>query len=319
MNTTEFAAYINKATSPLKGSIPTVKTYKLSVKERYNGISILDFYCKAMPHISKEIWKEKIESGILTVNGKSVTTDQIVKVGEITQHFTEPQTEPDINTNIKLIEWNVDFIIINKPAPLPMHSGGRFDKNTLVEILSDAFPNENFKLVHRIDANTTGIVVIAKNSTTANKIIAQFKDQSVQKEYLALVEGIINKDSFNLYDSISKTLTPSGGRKISDDGKEANTEIRILKRFQKNNQTLLSVIPHSGRTNQIRIHLANMGHPIVGDKGYKDPAYFKNNPLTYEDDRLFLHAWKISFSHKNKKLSFVADIPKKFDNHYFLL
>jgi len=315
MNVSEFNDCIKKSTNPLPGSLPSVKTYNLSVKQRYNGLSILDFYCKAMPHISKEIWKEKIESGILTVEGKPVKTDRIVKTGEKTKHFTEPQTEPDINTNIELVEWNDDFIIINKPAPLPMHSGGRFDKNTLTEILKTAFPNENFKLVHRIDANTTGIVVIAKNSEAANEIIQQLKDQSVQKEYLALVEGIINKDSFVLEESISKTRTPGGGRKISDDGKEATTKISILKRCRDKDQTLLSVIPHSGRTNQIRIHLANMEHAIVGDKGYKDPAYFKNNPLTYDDDCLFLHAWKLSFSFKNKKRSFKAKIPTKFDDY----
>ena len=242
MTASEFNDCIKKATNPLKGSFHSVKTYKLSVKQRYNGLSILDFYCKAMPHISEEIWKEKIKSGILTVEGKHVKIDRIVKTGEKTKHFTKPQTEPDINTNIELIEWNSDFIVINKPAPLPMHSGGRFDKNTLTEILKTAFPNENFKLVHRIDANTTGLVVIAKNSKAANEIIEQFKDQSVQKEYLALVEGVIKKDSFILKENISKTLTPGGGRKISEEGKEATTKIRILKRYRDKDQTLLSVI-----------------------------------------------------------------------------
>jgi len=317
MNTSEFNDCIKRATVSLPGSIPTVKTYKLSVKERYNGLTILDFYCNAMPNIEWKIWKEKIESGNLTVDGESTKIDKIVKTGEKTKHFTKPQTEPNINTNIELIEWNDDFIVINKPAPLPMHSGGRFDKNTLIEILKTAFPNENFKLAHRIDANTPGIVVIARNSEAANEIIQQFKYQSVQKEYLVLVEGIINENSFILKESISKTLTPGGGRKISEDGKKATTKINILKRYRDKDQTLLSVIPQSGRTNQIRIHLANIGHAIVGDKGYKNPTYFKNNPMTYDGDCLFLHAWKLSISFKNKKRSFTAKTPAKFDDYNF--
>ncbi len=312
MNSSEFKESIKKATNPLKGCIPSIKTYKLSVKQRYNGLSILDFYCKAMPHISKEIWKEKIESGILTIEGKPVKIDRIVKTGEKTSHYTKPQTEPNINTNIELIEWNNDFIVINKPAPLPIHPGGRFEHNSLIEILKIAFREENFKLVHRIDANTTGLVVIARNSITANEIIEQFKKQSVKKEYLVLVEGVLSKKSFTLEEMISKKRTPAGGRKVSKDGKKASTHITILKRYPKKNQTLLSVVPHSGRTNQIRIHLANAGYPIVGDIGYKKSDYFKNNPLTYEEDCLFLHAWKLTFHINNENLLFMAPVPAKF-------
>ena len=317
MNTSEFNIQIKKVINPLPGSIPTVKIYKLSVKERFNGLTILDFYTKAMPHISRNIWQEKIESGKINLKNENVSIDKIVKAGEITQHISEPLIEPNINTNIELIEWNNDFIVLNKPAPLPLHPGGRFDKNSLTEILKIAFPDKSFKIVHRIDANTTGLVVIAKNSKTATDIINQFKNQSIQKEYLALVEGLIKKNAFILNNDISKELTASGGREISDQGKVASTEIKVLKKYPKTNQTLLSVIPHSGRTNQIRIHLANIGHAIVGDKGYKDSAYFKNNPLTYSDDCLYLHAWKLSFTYKNKRQSFVAKISNKFDDYTF--
>lgn len=312
MTISEFSSKIKQVTSPLKGSMPTIKTYKLSVKKRFEGMTILDFYSQAMPNISRKIWKEKILSGNLTLEGKPVKTNRIVKAGEITQHTSQPIIEPHINTNIELIEWNNDFIIINKPAPLPMHPSGRFEHNTLFEILKNAFPEEDFKLVHRIDANTTGIVVIAKNKETANHLTAQFKNQTVQKEYLALVEGIVQTETFTLNKSIGKEITASGGRKVNKSGEVASTTFKVLKKNPKKNQTLLSVIPHSGRTNQIRIHLANIGFPIVGDIGYKDKTYFENNPLTYKEDCLFLHAWKISFLHKNTTQTFIADVPDKF-------
>ena len=313
MNSSKFIDIIQKATNPLSGSIPNIKTYILSVKKRFEGLTILDFYTKAMPHISREVWQKKIELGKIKLKNKNVPIDKIVKAGEITQHISEPLIEPNVSTNIELIECNNDFIVLNKPAPLPLHPGGRFDKNSLTEILKTAFPNESFKIAHRIDANTTGLVVIAKNSRTATEIINQFKSQSIQKEYLALVEGLIEKNNFTLDSDISKELTASGGREISNQGKVASTEIKVLNKYQKTNQTLLSVTPLSGRTNQIRIHLANAGHPIVGDIGYKDPYYFKNNPLTYSEDCLFLHAWKLSFLYQNKKLDFVAKMPSKFD------
>lgn len=317
MNSSKFNDIIQKVTNPLSGSIPSIKTYKLSVKKRFEGLTILEFYTKAMPHIAREIWQEKIESGKIKLKNKNVSIDKIVKAGEITQHISELLIEPNVNTNIELIEWNNDFIVVNKPAPLPLHPGGRFDKNSLTEILKIAFPNESFKIVHRIDANTTGLVVIAKNSRTATEIINQFKDQTIQKEYLVLAEGLIEKNDFILNNDISKEITASGGREISDHGKNASTEIKVLRKLPKINQTLLSVVPHSGRTNQIRIHLANMGHPIIGDIGYKDPAYFKNNPLTYTDDCLYLHAWKLAFFHKNKKRSFTAKLPAKFSDYGF--
>jgi len=317
MNSSKFNDIIQKATNPLSGSIPSIKTYKLSVKKRFEGLTILDFYTKAMPHITREVWQEKIESGKIKLKNKNVSIDKIVKAGEITQHISELLIEPNVNTNIELIEWNNDFIVLNKPAPLPLHPGGRFDKNSLTEILKIAFPNESFKIVHRIDANTTGLVVIAKNSKTATEIINQFKDQTIQKEYIVLAQGLIKKNDFTLNNDISKEITASGGREISDHGKNASTEIKVLKKLSKINQTLLSVVPHSGRTNQIRIHLANMGHPIIGDIGYKDPAYFKNNPLTYADDCLYLHAWKLAFFHKNKKRSFTAKLPAKFSDYGF--
>lgn len=312
MNAKEFAAIIKKTTTPLKGSFPSIKTYRLRVKKRFDGMTILDFYTTVMPNIPHEIWREKIESQNLTVEGNPVKTDHIIKVGALTQHFSKPLTEPNVNTNIELLDWHVDFIVLNKPAPLPIHSGGRFEKNTLIEILRNAFPYDDFKPVHRIDANTTGLIVIAKNKKTANSLIDQFKNQTIQKEYLTLVEGTLDTDFFILNDGISKELMTSGSRKACKNGKQARTEIRVLQYFPNKNQTLLSVIPRSGRTNQIRIHLANIGHPIVGDIGYKDPNYFKNNPLTYSQDCLFLHAWKLTFSHKNEKRTYLSDIPAKF-------
>ena len=129
--------------------------------------------------------------------------------------------------------------------------------------------------------------------------------------------ALIEKNDFTLNNDISKEITASGGREISVHGKNASTEIKVLKKLPKTDQTLLSVVPHSGRTNQIRIHLANMGHPIVGDIGYKDPAYFKNNPLTYSDNCLYLHAWKLAFFYKNKKRSFTAKLPAKFSEYGF--
>jgi 23S rRNA pseudouridine1911/1915/1917 synthase len=191
-----------------------------------------------------------------------------------------------------------------------MHPSGRFNENSLIEILRKAFPKEDFKLVHRLDANTTGLVLIAKNKASAAEITKQFESKKVKKEYLALVEGRVKEDKFSSSTSISVLKTSSGGRKTVEDGEEAYTEFEVLER--RANTTLLKVRPFSGRTNQIRIHLAELGHPIVGDVGYKDVSYFKNNPLTYPKDCLFLHAWNLTVNLNKLKFDFTAPIPAKF-------
>jgi 23S rRNA pseudouridine1911/1915/1917 synthase len=185
-----------------------------------------------------------------------------------------------------------NFWVINKPSPLPVHAGGRYLYNTLTNGLKIAFPNRSFHLVNRLDANTTGIVLVALNKVAATHLGKQFEHREVSKTYLALVEGTPTKTEFENSASISKNKTAAGGRELTS-GNESLTLFKVLS--SKGNRSLLQVKPHSGHTNQIRLHLAGLNHPIQGDLGYKNPKYFKSHPLTYPTDSLFLHAWKLKF------------------------
>lgn len=275
-------------------SLPKTKPriFTLSVKKRFDGFTLLDLYAESFPHVEKEYWKSKIEIGNLTLDGKKVNPKQKVKAGQITQHSVPPKEEPAVDYTIELIFATENYWVINKPSPLPVHAGGRYQNNTLTHLLKTAFPEKNIHLINRLDANTTGIVLVALNKETAQKLGKQFENREVLKTYLALVEGVPENQQFQSTKSISKTKTPAGGRKLAE-GHESISEFEILKTFE--NKTLLKVTPHSGRTNQIRLHLADLGLPIVGDLGYKNPDYYKNNPLTYPEDSLFLHAWKLVF------------------------
>jgi 23S rRNA pseudouridine1911/1915/1917 synthase len=306
----KFEDKIKSVTTPLPGAHPSELIYQLSVKLKFDGYTLLDMYAELFPHQSKDKWEQKILEGSLTVNQKNVLPTLILKAGWITKNKVINKVEPSINPNIKLIFENDDFIVIDKPAPLPIHPAGRFYKNTLTEILKLAFPNTMFKIVHRIDANTTGLVVLAKNKQTAHLIIKQFECQTLKKEYIALVEGFVTEKSFVVANHISKHKTKAGGREIVVDGIKAETVVNVVEYYE--NSTLLSIQPKSGRTNQIRLHLASIGHPIIGDLGYKDSTYFENKPLTYPEDCLFLHAHKLQFNYNNKQVEFVAKLPNKY-------
>ncbi|MGY5355691.1 RluA family pseudouridine synthase [Wenyingzhuangia sp. IMCC45467] len=307
-----FNHQIKLATEPLPGSFAYATQYKLPVKKKYEGMNIIDFFLKLVPRSNKETWLTKIKNQTLLVNGKPATTFTLVKGGDITEHTSEPRKEPWVNNNIDLLFSDENIIIINKPAPLPMHPSGRFNKNSLTEILKLAFPKEDLKIIHRLDANTTGLVILGRNKEIVKTIGEQFENKSTQKNYLALVEGNPTTNNFNSNTKIGTNKTSGGARESSEEGIDAYTEFKVLERYPTKNTTLLEVTPHTGRTNQIRLHLANLNLPIVGDEGYKDKNYFKNNPLTYSTDCLFLHAWKLKFYYNNTCFTIKAPIPEKF-------
>lgn len=308
----EFLLAIKRVATPLPGSIPSPILYRLPVKMRYQGFNIIDYLSEVLPKVDQDVWCEKIEKGKLWVNQKQARINTVLLGGNVIEHHSEPIIEPDIDLNIRLVYQDENILVLNKPAPLPMHPCGRFNKNSLTEILRNAFPKENLKLLHRIDANTTGLIVLAKNKT-AFEIARQFENKTVVKQYLALVEGIPEINAFSSKDLISSEKSNVGMRKTSSYGQEAHTEFEVLERRTDSNTSLLKIIPHTGRTNQIRVHLAELGYPIVGDIGYKNPTYFKTNPLTYAEDTLCLHAWKLGFKSQGKELLFETELPPKLN------
>ena len=307
----EFNQRIQQVTSPLQGSVPYSFTFLKSVKLKDEGKTILDFYADAFPHKNRLEWKNRIDLGKITVNNTVVSSDKILKKSWITKHQLDDIVEPQVNTDIKLIYQDENILVVNKPAPLPVHPSGRFIKNTLTAILKLAFPNQEYKIVHRLDANTTGLLVLAKNKKTANILMEQFKNQQIKKTYIALVEGNVDGKTSEINTKIGTEKQISGARKVSNYGQEAKTILSVIKKGE--NQTLVKLEPKSGKTNQLRLHLASVKHPIVGDYGYKNPDYFKTNPMTYQEDCLMLHAYKLSFVLHGKKYDFIADLPGKFE------
>lgn len=310
-----FKNKINTASNPLPGSVPYTNKRVFSVKGKYNNKTLIEFLTSFLPHIDESHWTEAIDNGRLLVNGFKPWKDQTVMAGERLTHIVPDTVDPDINANISLVYDDEVMMVLNKPAPIPMHACGRFNRNTLLNLLQIAFPNEPFKIVHRLDADTTGIVILAKTADAATKIGKQFEGRTTKKIYLAMVEGLVEQDQFICKESIGKEKTGGGGRKLSSTGLESETIVTVIERDQESNKTLLQVEPKSGRTNQIRIHLASIGHPIVGDKHYSDMSENREDkPLTLEEDSLCLHAWKLTLNHpvSGDEVTFSAPPPEKF-------
>lgn len=313
LSNVEFKQVLQTKAYPLPGSFSEPIKYTFSVKQKFDKLSLIEFLKVAKPHVSKEFWLNKIENKQFFLNDKLVTVPTcIVRGGNVLHHFSDPIIEPEVSLDIDLIFQNEDFLVINKPSPLPMHPAGRFKKNSLIELLRLAFPNEDFYLVHRLDANTTGLVIIGKTKKACTDLINQFESKVMKKEYLALIEGLPKEQIFSCEGNILSNPDLSGSRKMNVSNSNSLTHFKVIKTNSIENVSLLKVQPVTGRTNQIRVHLAALGYPIVGDIGYKDSTYFIDNPLTYNEDQLFLHAHKLSFQLGIESYSFEAPIPDKF-------
>ncbi|HPJ80426.1 MAG TPA: RluA family pseudouridine synthase [Candidatus Portnoybacteria bacterium] len=208
-----------------------------------------------------------------------------------------------------------DILVINKPAHLLVHPVSRFAKatrdesETLIEFLVSKYPNA--ELVHRLDQDTSGIMVVAKNHQTAEFLKQQFKDRIIKKKYVALVYGILKDKKGIIVKSISKSRKRGGSQTTAPIGKnrEAITRYEIIQEFPS--YSLLEVSPETGRTHQIRVHLASIGHPIVGDDKYK----FKRQKTIAGLNRQFLHAKYLKLSLLDGEIKeFYAELPEELSN-----
>jgi len=234
---------------------------------------------------------------------------------------------------ITIIAKEQDYLIINKPAGLIVHKPRQdYQEPTLVDWLVAHYPEIKTVgdepelrpgIVHRLDRQVSGLMVVARNQKTFNWLKDQFKKRKVLKEYLALVYGQIKKNegeiSLPLRKGAGKTLVkPKGQEELKEKVKSASTYFEVLKRFQ--HYTLLKIRIRTGRTHQIRAHFANYGHSIVGDTKYCHRLYRNRKAFTkfIKSDRVFLHSHYLAFYDLNqKKQEYSADLPNELQQ--FLL
>lgn len=292
---------LKAATTPLPGSIPYENFRPMSVSQEMDGLSLLDFLQALKTHVRESEWIEYVEAGQILHRGKPVGLDRRVCHGQKYYHILPETTEPDVATHIQILYEDSDLVVIDKPAPLPMHPCGRFNKNSLQSFFYEVYAPDRLRLVHRLDANTTGVVVYARSKPLATALQEQFGQGRVEKEYLAAVHGNVEAE-FKSEKRIAARPGDGGIRHLDPAGQVAVTE--FVRLASAGDQSLLKVFPKTGRTNQIRLHLWDLGFPIIGDPTYlKDRQLGVNQTLALSDPPMHLHAKRISFLHPQTKES----------------
>ena len=292
----------------------------IKVNDENVGKRIDSFIPMVQEDISRSMVQKLIEQKNIKVNGKETKHSYKLKLNDEIEIFVPEAKE--INLKAQDIPLNViyednDIIVINKPKGMVVHPANGNPDGTLVnavmnkckDSLSGIGGEIRPGIVHRLDKDTSGAIIVAKNDKAHIALSEQLKNHEVKKTYLALVRGIIKENEATINMPIARSKKDRKKMDVDKDGKEAITHFKVLGRY-KNKYTLLQINLETGRTHQIRVHLSHIGYPIIGDEVYS------NGKNEWNVSGQCLHAWKLEFIHPitGKKISLEAEIPEYLKN-----
>ena len=266
------------------------------------------------PEITRSQLKNLINDGHVTVNGQAVKPKYKVQAGDkISLVKPEPQSLELTPENIPLdiVYEDDDVIVVNKPQGMVVHPAPGHPDHTLVNALLYHSPlstiNGTFRpgIVHRIDKDTSGLLMVAKNDLAHQSLAEQLRNKTNKREYLALVYGQIKEDEGTIYAPLGRNPQDRKKQAVVKGGRHAVTHFKVIKRYD--NFTLVKCILETGRTHQIRVHMKYIGHPLVGDPLYGPRKVIGKNGQ-------FLHAALLGFKHPRtgKEMVFEAPLPENF-------
>ena len=282
---------------------PTEQIYESYLPGKYFGYTVVGYFTDRFPYLNQEEWQERILDGRITINGERVSPELLLKQHDYIVTRMGVREEPPADRTLDVVYEDDVIRVFNKGAPLPVHPSGRYFTNSMTEILKEVYPDETPRPVQRLDALTTGLVVFAKSKEVAAHLMQEFKQNRVDKEYLALVEGIPSQKSFVVDTPIGRVV--GSARAVgyqTQNPKEALTRFEEMSSLE--GRALLKVFPRSGRTNQIRVHLASVGLPVVND-----PVYGQRTDDTHHYG---LHAHRLRFNGIDGEINLQAPWPDHF-------
>ena len=287
------------------------------ITEKHNNLRV-DVSLSQITDLTRSHVKKLCDDGNVLINGEVSKCNKIVKTGdEITVSLPEAKCYDAVAEDIpiKIVYQDDDVAVIDKPQGMTVHAGNGTNGGTLVNALLYHLDNLSGingvirpGIVHRIDKNTSGLLVVAKNDKAHLFLAKQLEDKTCSRVYVALLEGVLKNDSGKIVTNIGRSNADRTKMAVVDVGRTAITNYKVIKRYEK--YTLCEFSLETGRTHQIRVHAKHLGHPIVGDKEYG----FKNQKFNL--DGQLLHAKKLSFVHPtmNKKVTFESEIPEYFSD-----
>lgn len=304
---------LRQATNPLPGSTPYDNFRPINVPGRFAGLTLVEFLTARFPNTTRDEWLKLIAAERIVARSADAKTaaesrhdnddqerlspDHVVREGERFDHVSPGNVEPDVNSEIRILYEDDSIVVVNKPAPLPMHACGRFERNTLQAILDSVYAPQRLRAAHRLDAATSGVVLHSRSRAVAAKVQPQFEQRRVEKTYVAKVAGHPENDEFVCTEPIAAATQPGGLRNTDRSGLPAETRFQVLRR-NPDGTALVEARPVTGRTNQIRIHLWSLGLPIYGDSYYLPDHELGTNEIPdMGTEPLCLHARALTFEH----------------------
>ncbi len=265
------------------------------------------FLVDKITELSRSSIARLCNDGKVLVNNKKQTSKYKVKANdEITVYFDPKDLDEIPDVSLPILYEDDDCLVINKPHGVLTHSKGRFNPEaTVATFIRKRIKNmdgERAGIVHRLDRATSGVIICAKTPEALKWLQKQFSSRKVKKRYIAVIDGCMNPLEAIIDMPIARNRRNPKTFHVSQEGKSAITSYRTTK--TKNKLSLLELDPETGRTHQLRVHLAHQGHPIVGDQMYGGS----------DNERLMLHAHRLEITLPTRERKvFVAEVPKEFD------
>src|SRR5271167_1381811 len=306
--------------------------YTTIISSKYQGRTLLSHLASLYPHSTAQAWQQNLNNREVTVDGITATGSESVTLGQTLVWNRPPWIEPDSPQHFEVLFDDPHLLAVNKPGGLPTLPGGGFMENTLLRLVQKQTPNAN--PVHRLGRGTSGIVLFAKTPQAAAKLSANWNTLRIQKIYRALAQGIAQQDAYQILTPIGLVPHPLIGSvwAANPSGKPSKSLAKVISRAPSSTApsstassstassstagaTTFEVSLNSGRPHQIRIHLASIGHPLVGDPLYGLSGQpLENLPGLPGDGGYFLHAQFLNFQHPltGEQINLEAALPGGF-------
>ncbi len=297
--------------------------FEFVVTDEYEGMRIDKLISELMESLSRSYIKKLIDDDKVKCNGKDIKASFVVSEGDEIEMEIPPLQVPEIvpqDIPLDILYEDDDILIVNKPKDMVVHPAAGHYEGTLVNAVmyhcKDNLSGINGVMrpgiVHRIDKDTTGSVIICKNDNSHQKIAAQLKEHSINRVYHAICYGIIEEDEGDVDQPIGRSATDRKKMAVvKTGGKNAFTHYRVLKRFEEDRMTYIECRLKTGRTHQIRVHMAHIGHPLLGDD-----VYAPGRKSRFKLNGQCLHAKTIGFIHpvSGEYIEVDAPLPEYFSH-----